>query len=101
MPSIWRSGLALFGSPDTVAAKVVRLKDGPDQAYDWLILATGAAYSFFGHPEWSDDAEVLKSLDDALTIRRKLLAAFEKARAAQLKKGFQVMFVQGAAEPKP
>lgn len=64
------------------AAKVVRLKDGPDQAYDWLILATGAAYSFFGHPEWSDDAEVLKSLDDALTIRRKLLAAFEKAELA-------------------
>lgn len=64
------------------AAKVVRLKDGPDQTYDWLILATGAAYSFFGHPEWSDDAEVLKSLDDALTIRRKLLAAFEKAELA-------------------
>ncbi|MFC7377062.1 NAD(P)/FAD-dependent oxidoreductase [Brevundimonas sp. GCM10030266] len=63
-------------------AKVVRLKDGPDQAYDWLILATGAAYSFFGHPEWSDEAEVLKSLDDALTIRRKLLAAFEKAELA-------------------
>ena len=52
------------------AAKCVRLKDGPDQQYDWLILATGAAYSFFGHPEWAGDAEVLKSLDDALTIRR-------------------------------
>lgn len=64
------------------AAKIVRLKDGPDQAFDWLILATGAAYSFFGHPEWSGDAEVLKSLDDALTIRRKLLAAFEKAELA-------------------
>lgn len=64
------------------AAKCVRLKDGPDQAYDWLILATGAAYSFFGHPEWSDDAEVLKSLDDALIIRRKLLAAFERAELA-------------------
>lgn len=64
------------------AEKCVRLKDGPDQRYDWLILATGAAYSFFGHPEWSDDAEVLKSLDDALTIRRKLLAAFERAELA-------------------
>ncbi|HWW10915.1 MAG TPA: FAD-dependent oxidoreductase, partial [Brevundimonas sp.] len=63
-------------------AKYVRLKDGPDQHYDWLILATGAAYSFFGHPEWADDAEVLKSLDDALTIRRKLLAAFERAELA-------------------
>ena len=64
------------------AAKCVRLRDGPDQHYDWLILATGAAYSFFGHPEWTDDAEVLKSLDDALTIRRKLLAAFERAELA-------------------
>lgn len=64
------------------AAKCVRLKDGPDQPYDWLILATGAAYSFFGHPEWAGDAEVLKSLDDALTIRRKLLAAFERAELA-------------------
>ena len=64
------------------AAKCVRLKDGPDQQYDWLILATGAAYSFFGHPEWAGDAEVLKSLDDALTIRRKLLAAFERAELA-------------------
>lgn len=63
-------------------AKCVRLKDGPDQQYDWLILATGAAYSFFGHPEWAGDAEVLKSLDDALTIRRKLLAAFERAELA-------------------
>lgn len=64
------------------AAKCVRLKDGPDQRYDWLILATGAAYSFFGHPEWAGEAEVLKSLDDALTIRRKLLAAFERAELA-------------------
>ncbi|AQR60987.1 FAD-dependent oxidoreductase [Brevundimonas sp. LM2] len=62
--------------------KSVRLKHGPDQAYDVLILATGAAYSFFGHPEWADHAEVLKSLDDALTIRGKLLAAFERAERA-------------------
>src|SRR5881392_1670258 len=33
--------------------RVVRLADGPDLAYDYLILATGAAYSFFGHDEWA------------------------------------------------
>ncbi len=79
-----RNVTVLMGEVTAVdaAAKCVRLKDGPDQRYDWLILATGAAYSFFGHPEWADDAEVLKSLDDALTIRRKLLAAFERAELA-------------------
>ncbi|HWQ87482.1 NAD(P)/FAD-dependent oxidoreductase [Brevundimonas sp.] len=61
------------------AARCVRLKDGPDQAYDWLILATGAAYSFFGHPEWAADAQVLKSMEDALDIRSRLLGAFERA----------------------
>lgn len=61
------------------AARVVRLKDGPELSYDWLILATGAAYSFFGHPEWAADARVLKSMEDALDIRSRLLGAFEKA----------------------
>lgn len=64
------------------AARRLRLKDGPDQPYDVLILATGAAYSFFGHPEWAGEANVLKSMDDALAIRRKLLAAFERAELA-------------------
>lgn len=65
-------------SVDT-ATRCVRLKDGPDQHYDWLILATGAAYSFFGHPEWAADARVLKSMEDALDIRSRLLGAFERA----------------------
>lgn len=60
----------------------VCLGDGSEIAYDWLILATGAAYSFFGHPEWSREALVLKSLDDALEIRRRLLSAFETAERA-------------------
>lgn len=47
--------------------------------YDYLILATGADYSFFGHDEWAEHAPVLKSLDDALRIRERLLAAFEAA----------------------
>ena len=62
-----------------VPGRTVRLQDGKEIAWDWLILATGAAYSFFGHPEWAAEAQVLKSLDDALAIRRRLLAAFERA----------------------
>ena len=59
--------------------RVVRLADGPDLAYDYLILATGAAYSFFGHDEWAKHAQVLKTLTDALSIRERLLSAFEWA----------------------
>lgn len=65
-----------------VPGRTVRLQDGNEIVWDWLILATGAAYSFFGHPEWADEAQVLKSLDDALAIRRRLLAAFERAEWA-------------------
>lgn len=47
--------------------------------YDYLILATGARHSYFGHPEWEKDAPGLKSIDDALNIRDRLLLAFERA----------------------
>ncbi len=47
--------------------------------YDYLILATGARHSYFGHPEWERHAPGLKSIDDALEIRRRLLLAFEDA----------------------
>ena len=63
-------------------ARVITVSEGPSVPYDHLILATGAAYSFFGHPEWADEAQVLKSLDDALDIRRRLLGAFERAERA-------------------
>lgn len=49
--------------------------------YDHLIVATGARHSYFGHPEWEEHAPGLKTLDDALDIRRRLLIAFEKAEA--------------------
>jgi NADH dehydrogenase len=62
-----------------MGARRVRLQDGPDVAFDVLIVATGAAYSFFGHPEWAEHSLVLKSMDDALDIRRRLLGAFERA----------------------
>jgi NADH:ubiquinone reductase (H+-translocating) len=48
-------------------------------AYDYLIVATGATHSYFAHPEWAPRAPGLKSLDDALEIRRQVLLAFEAA----------------------
>lgn len=48
-------------------------------AFDWLILATGARHSYFGHDEWARHAPGLKSIEDALAIRRKVLLALERA----------------------
>jgi NADH:quinone reductase (non-electrogenic) len=48
-------------------------------AFDYLILATGATHSYFGHDEWSTRAPGLKTLDDALAIRQRILLAFEAA----------------------
>src|SRR5438552_12999820 len=48
-------------------------------AYDYLILATGSRHSYFGHPEWERLAPGLKSLEDAVEIRRRILLAFEYA----------------------
>jgi NADH:ubiquinone reductase (H+-translocating) len=59
-------------------AKRVRLTDG-DLSYDQLILATGATHSYFGRDDWSIHAPGLKTLDDALEIRHRVLLAFEKA----------------------
>lgn len=48
-------------------------------SYDSLIVATGSAHAYFGHPEWAAHAPGLKTLDDALAIRREVLLAFEAA----------------------
>jgi NADH dehydrogenase len=47
--------------------------------YDWLIVASGASHSYFGHNEWERYAPGLKGVDDALEIRKRILAAFEAA----------------------
>jgi NADH:ubiquinone reductase (H+-translocating) len=47
--------------------------------YDTLIVAAGSSYSYFGHDEWSEIAAEVKSLESALTVRSRLLAAFERA----------------------
>ena len=58
--------------------KLVQLTDG-ELAYDFLVIATGATHSYFGHDEWERSAPGLKTIDDALEIRRRVLLAFEAA----------------------
>jgi len=62
-----------------VAARRVQLSDGATLDYDYLIVATGARHAYFGHPEWEAYAPGLKTLDDALLMRRRILLAFEHA----------------------
>src|SRR6185436_11468862 len=60
-------------------AKTIQLDHGQTLAYDYLIVAAGATHSYFGHDDWARAAPGLKTLDDALAIRRRLLLAFEEA----------------------
>lgn len=57
----------------------VVLADGQRLEYDYLVLATGSTHHYFGHEEWAQYAPGLKTLEDALGIRRRLLLAFERA----------------------
>jgi NADH dehydrogenase len=61
-----------------VARRRVVLDEG-ELAYDYLILATGATHSYFGHDTWARHAPGLKSIEDALDIRRRLFVAYERA----------------------
>ncbi|MBA1144972.1 NAD(P)/FAD-dependent oxidoreductase [Mesorhizobium neociceri] len=61
------------------AGKRVLLEDGSSVPYDTLVLATGARHAYFGHDEWEPFAPGLKTLEDATTIRRRILLAFEQA----------------------
>lgn len=62
---------------DTANRRVQLLDRAVD--YDYLIIATGATHSYFGHPEWEAAAPGLKTLEDAVEIRRRILYAFEAA----------------------
>jgi NADH dehydrogenase len=62
-----------------VEARSIRLEDGAEFGYDYLVLATGATHSYFSHPEWEPMAPGLKSLADALEMRRRIFLAFELA----------------------
>ena len=61
------------------AIKRVLLDDGDTLPYDTLVLATGARHAYFGHDEWEPFAPGLKTLEDATTLRRRILVAFERA----------------------
>ena len=64
-----------------VSVRQIRVKDGNPIIYDYLIVATGSSHSYFGHDEWARTASGLKTLEDALQMRRRILLAFERAEA--------------------
>ncbi|MEO7456826.1 MAG: FAD-dependent oxidoreductase, partial [Gemmatimonadaceae bacterium] len=59
--------------------RVVVAGDGAEYPYDFLIVAAGARHAYFNHPEWEAEAPGLKSVDDAIELRRRVLTAFERA----------------------
>jgi NADH dehydrogenase len=82
-----------------VARRRVQLADGAELAYDHVVIATGATHSYFGHPEWEQFAPGLKTIDDALEIRRRVLLAFEAAEREtdpELQKALLTFVVIGA-----
>ncbi len=62
-------------------ARQVQMRDGDPLSYDYLLVGTGATHAYFGHDDWATHAPGLKTLDDALLIRRRVLSAFERAEA--------------------
>ena len=59
--------------------KVVKLETGDEVAFDYLVVAAGARHAYFGHDEWETSAPGLKTIEDAVEIRRRVLLAFELA----------------------
>jgi len=78
--SRWKNMEVILAEVESVdvAAKKIKTTD-LEIPYDFLILATGARHSYFGHNEWEKLAPGLKSLEDAIELRRRLLMAFEYA----------------------
>jgi NADH:ubiquinone reductase (H+-translocating) len=66
-----------------VAAAVVATSDGLVIPFDYLVIATGVISSYFGHPEWSEFAPGLKTIEDATRIRARILSCFEQAERTQ------------------
>jgi NADH dehydrogenase len=62
-----------------LARRRVRLRHSEELAYDYLVVAAGATHSYFAHPEWESLAPGLKTIEDALEIRRRILLAYELA----------------------
>jgi NADH dehydrogenase len=71
--------LAGVDAIDVAAKEVVLDEDAGRLPCDYLILAAGANHAYFGHDEWAPNAPGLKTLEDALDIRRRILTSFEEA----------------------
>jgi NADH dehydrogenase len=75
-----RNAEVILGEVESVDRPARRLTlRGGEISYDYLIVATGATHSYFGHDEWMPNAPALKTVDDAVEIRRRVLVAFEAA----------------------
>jgi NADH dehydrogenase len=71
-----------------VAARQVSLASGARLDYDYLVLATGATHSYFGNDQWEPLAPGLKTIEDAVEIRRRVLLAFELAERQMVEQGW-------------
>jgi NADH dehydrogenase len=76
-----RNTLVLMGEVRDIdpAARKVRLDDGGEAAYDYLVVAPGSTHSYYGNDAWAPYAPGLKTLEDALEIRARILLAYERA----------------------
>jgi NADH:ubiquinone reductase (H+-translocating) len=70
-----------------LAERRVRLKTGVQLEYDYLIVATGSTHSYYGKDEWAKYAPGLKTVEDAIEIRRRVLLAFELAERQMMETG--------------
>ncbi|MDM2974090.1 NAD(P)/FAD-dependent oxidoreductase [Citrobacter sp. CK198] len=92
-----RTLMAEVQGVDTGSRQVL-LKDGARISYDTLVIATGATHAYFGHDDWEKFAPGLKDLDDATTLRGRILSAFENAEKTTdpgLRAAYQTFVIVG------
>ena len=77
----------------------VKLDEAADVHFDYLVVASGATHSYFGNDQWSEFAPGLKTIEDALYIRRQILSAFEEAERHPERAGELLTFVVVGAGP--